>query len=105
VHIGAHTAIAACTGIAGSVHIGRRCQIGGAVGIAGHLAIADDVNISAKTLITKSITEPGTYTGAYPFEVNRNWRRNAAQIRHLDEMVKTVKRLELRLAELEGKQP
>jgi UDP-3-O-[3-hydroxymyristoyl] glucosamine N-acyltransferase len=105
VHIGAHTAIAACTGIAGSVHIGRRCQIGGAVGIAGHLAIADDVNISAKTLITKSITEPGTYTGAYPFEVNRNWRRNAAQIRHLDEMVKTVKRLELRLAKLEGKQP
>lgn len=103
VHIGAHTAIAACTGIAGSVHIGRRCQIGGAVGIAGHLTITDDVNISAKTLITKSITEPGTYTGAYPFEVNRTWRRNAAQIRHLDELVKTVKRLERRLAELEGK--
>lgn len=104
VHVGAHTAIAACTGIAGSVHIGCRCQIGGAVGIAGHLTITDDVNISAKTLITKSITEPGTYTGAYPFEVNRTWRRNAAQIRHLDELVKTVKRLELRLAELEGKQ-
>lgn len=103
VHVGAHTAIAACTGIAGSVHIGRRCQIGGAVGIAGHLTITDDVNISAKTLITKSITEPGTYTGAYPFEANRTWRRNAAQIRHLDELVKTVKRLELRLEELEGK--
>lgn len=104
VHIGQHTAIAACTGIAGSANIGRRCQIGGAVGIAGHLTIADDVNISAKTLVTKSIAEAGTYTGAYPFEANRAWRRNAAQIRHLDELVKTVKHLEKRLAELERKQ-
>ena len=103
VHVGAHTAIAACTGIAGSAHIGRRCQIGGAVGIAGHLSIADDVNISGKTLITKSISEPGTYSGGYPFEPNRAWRRNAAQIRHLDTLVKTVKQLEKRLAEMERK--
>jgi UDP-3-O-[3-hydroxymyristoyl] glucosamine N-acyltransferase len=105
VNIGEHTAIAACTGIAGSVNVGRRCQIGGAVGIAGHITITDDVTISAKTLITKSITEPGTYTGAYPFESNRAWRRNAAQIRHLDVLVKTVKHLEKRLAELERKLP
>ncbi len=105
VHVGAHTAIAACTGIAGSVRIGRRCRIAGAVGIAGHLNIADDVEISAKTLITKSITEPGTYSGGYPFEANRAWRRNATQIRHLDQLAKTVKQLEKRLAEIEGKLP
>ncbi len=103
VHIGAHTAIAACTGIAGSSHIGRRCRIGGAVGIAGHLVITDDVEISAKTLITKSITEPGTYSGGYPFEINSAWRRNAVQIRHLDTLAKTVKQLEKRLAEIERK--
>lgn len=105
VHIGAHTAIAACTGIAGSVRIGRRCRIGGAVGIAGHLSITDDVEISAKTFITKSITESGIYSGGYPFEPNRAWRRNAAQIRHLDMLVKTVKHLEKRLAEIERKLP
>lgn len=105
VHVGAHTAIAACTGIAGSVRIGRRCRIAGAVGIAGHLSIADDVEISAKTLITKSITQPGVYSGGYPFEVNRAWRRNAAQIRHLDELAKTVRRLQERISELERKQP
>ena len=105
VHVGAHTAIAACTGIAGSVRIGKRCRIAGAVGIAGHLAIADDVEISAKTLITKSITQAGTYSGGYPFEANRTWRRNAAQIRHLDELVKTVKQLGKRLAEMERKLP
>jgi UDP-3-O-[3-hydroxymyristoyl] glucosamine N-acyltransferase len=66
VHIGAHTAIAACTGVAGSVRIGRYCRIGGAVGIAGHLTIADNVEISGKTLITKSISETGTYAGLAP---------------------------------------
>ncbi len=103
VHVGAHTAIAACTGIAGSTRIGRYCRIGGAVGIAGHLTLADHVEISAKTLITKSITRPGVYSGAYPFEENRQWRRNAIQIRHLDAMARQVKLLEKRLAQLEGK--
>ncbi|HUQ74649.1 MAG TPA: UDP-3-O-(3-hydroxymyristoyl)glucosamine N-acyltransferase, partial [Burkholderiales bacterium] len=51
VRIGAHTAIAACTGIAGSVQIGRHCRIGGAVGIAGHVTIADEVEISGHTSI------------------------------------------------------
>jgi len=102
VHVGSHTAIAACTGIAGSVRVGRRCRIAGAVGIAGHLTITDDVEISAKTLVTKSIAEPGVYSGGYPFEANRSWRRNAAQIRHLDELARTVRQLEKRLAELEA---
>ena len=105
VHVGAHTAMAACTGIAGSTRIGRYCRIGGAVGIAGHLTIADHVEISGKTLITKSITEAGAYSGGYPFEESRAWRRNAIQIRHLDEMAKHVKLLEKRLAQLERKDP
>ncbi len=105
VHIGAHTAIAACTGIAGSSRIGRHCRIGGAVGIIGHLTIADNVEIAAQTLITKSITEPGSYSGSYPFEPTRAWRRNAVQVRHLDEMAEHIKQLEKRLAQLERKAP
>jgi UDP-3-O-[3-hydroxymyristoyl] glucosamine N-acyltransferase len=100
VRIGAHTAIAACTGIAGSVHIGRYCRIGGAVGIAGHVTIADRVEISGHTSITKSIVKPGVYSGVYPFEPNREWRRNAAQLRHLDELAGRVAALEHGLAEL-----
>jgi UDP-3-O-[3-hydroxymyristoyl] glucosamine N-acyltransferase len=94
VRIGAHTAIAACVGIAGSSRVGRYCRIGGASGIAGHLSIADHVEISAHTLVTKSITEPGTYTGAYPFEANRDWRRNAASLRNLGELNERVRALE-----------
>jgi UDP-3-O-[3-hydroxymyristoyl] glucosamine N-acyltransferase len=94
VRIGAHTAIAACTGIAGSVRIGRYCRIGGAVGIAGHVEIADHVEISGQTAVTRSIDRAGAYSGVYPFEPNRAWRRNAAQLRHLSEMAKRIAALE-----------
>ena len=98
VRIGAHTAIAACAGVAGSASIGRNCRIGGASGIAGHLTICDNVEVSTHTLITKSIDQPGTYTGAYPYEANREWRRNAAQLRHLKELADRVRALESALA-------
>lgn len=103
VRIGAHTAIAACAGVAGSARIGRYCRIGGASGIAGHITIADHVEISAHTIITKSIDKPGTYTGAYPFEANREWRRNAAQLRHLSDLAERLRALEKRFAALERK--
>jgi len=94
VHIGAHTAIAACAGVAGSARIGRHCRIGGASGIAGHLTIADNVEISTYTLVTKSIGQAGTYTGAYVFEPHAQWRRNAVQLRHLAELADRVRALE-----------
>jgi UDP-3-O-[3-hydroxymyristoyl] glucosamine N-acyltransferase len=94
VRIGAHTAIAACVGIAGSTRIGRYCVIGGASGIAGHLTIADRVEISAFTLIAKSIDKPGTYTGVYAFEPHARWRRNAVHLRHLGDLADRVRALE-----------
>jgi UDP-3-O-[3-hydroxymyristoyl] glucosamine N-acyltransferase len=100
VRVGAHTAIAACTGIAGSVRIGRYCRIGGAVGIAGHVTITDRVEISGNTSITKSIDQPGIYSGVYPFELNRDWRRNAVQLRHLATIARRVSALEDGLAKI-----
>ena len=102
VRIGAHTAIAACTGIAGSVRIGRHCRIGGAVGIAGHVTIVDHVEISGHTSVTKSIGKAGVYSGVYPFEPNRDWRRNAAQLRHLADLAKRLAALEAALEALTG---
>lgn len=99
VHIGAHTAIAACAGIAGSARIGRYCRIGGAAGIVGHVTIADHVEISTFTLVTKSISKPGTYTGAYVFEPHGEWRRNAVQLRHLARLADRVGALEKKRAQ------
>jgi UDP-3-O-[3-hydroxymyristoyl] glucosamine N-acyltransferase len=94
VRIGAHTAIAGCVGIAGSTTIGRHCRIGGSAGILGHLQIADHVEISSFTLIGKSIREPGSYTGIFPFSKNEEWRKNASHLRHLDALADKIKMLQ-----------
>lgn len=94
VRIGAHTAIAGCAGIAGSAKIGRYCKIGGGAIILGHLEIADHVDISAGTMITKSIDKAGAYTAAYPFAPHREWLKNSAHLRHLDDLVKKIRNLE-----------
>ncbi len=94
VRIGAHTAIAGCVGIAGSTTIGRYCRIGGSAGILGHLQIADYVEISSFTLVNKSIKERGSYCGIFPFSSTQKWRKNAAQLRHLDELADRIKQLE-----------
>ncbi len=102
VKIGAHTAIAGCVGIAGSATIGKYCRIGGSAGILGHLQIVDHVEVSSFTLISKSITEPGSYAGIYPFSKNDEWRTNAVQLRHLSELAKRVKTLEKEIESLKG---
>src|SRR5574337_877174 len=97
VHIGAHTAIAGCVAIAGSAHIGKRCMIGGAAGIVGHIEIADDVVITAMTLVSRSIHEPGVYSGSAPMDRAAKWRKNSVRFRQLDELARRLQRLEQKL--------
>jgi len=90
VRIGAHTAIAACVGIAGSTVIGRYCKISGGVGVVGHLAIADHVTITAMSLVTKDIREPGVYSSGTPLLANSKWRRISARYKALDKLAPMV---------------
>ncbi|CAM3536862.1 UDP-3-O-acylglucosamine N-acyltransferase [Bordetella sputigena] len=94
VRIGAHTAVAACVGIAGSTTIGERCTIGGASMLSGHLTLADDVHISGGTAITSNISKPGRYTGVYPYAEHGEWQRNAAVIQQLGQLRRRVRTLE-----------
>ncbi len=92
VHIGAHTAMAGAVAVAGSTKIGRYCLIGGGAGIVGHIEICDKVRINAFSLVTSSITEPGEYTSGSPLQESREWRKNAARFKQLDEMARKIKR-------------
>jgi UDP-3-O-[3-hydroxymyristoyl] glucosamine N-acyltransferase len=94
VRIGAHTAMAGCSAVAGSATIGRYCLIGGGAGILGHLSVADRVTVTAMTLVTHSIQTPGEYSSGTPVQANREWRRNAARFKHLDELTRRVHALE-----------
>jgi UDP-3-O-[3-hydroxymyristoyl] glucosamine N-acyltransferase len=100
--IGAHTAIAGCVGIAGSAVIGKYCKIGGAAMMLGHLQIADNVTISAGSMITRSIQQPGTYTALMPFQEHEAWLRTAAQVRRLETLAERVSQLEKELKKLKG---
>lgn len=91
VHIGAHTAMAGCAAVAGSARIGRYCLVGGAAGILGHLEICDRVVITAMSLVTHSIREPGEYSSGTPLMDNRSWRRNAARFKQLDALARRVR--------------
>lgn len=105
VHIGAHTAIAACVGIAGSAHIGRHCAIAGGVGILGHLSIADGVTVTAMSLVTKSIKEAGVYSAGTPLEPIDRWQKNFARFKQLDEMARKIRGLEHEIEQLKKGSP
>lgn len=94
VTIGANTVISSATAIAGSTHIGSGCLIGGLVGIVEHLTIIDNVIITGRTMVTRSITQPGSYSSSTPMDSTENWRKNSARFRHLDELARRVAKLE-----------
>ncbi len=94
VRIGANTAIAACVGIAGSAVIGRNCKIGGAAVVLGHLSIADNVMITAMSLVTKDIRKSGIYSSGTPLMQNSEWHKVNVRYKSLDKLARTIKRLD-----------
>ena len=94
VHVGAHSAFAGCVGVAGSARIGKHCTAGGGAIILGHLEIVDHVHITAATVVSRSIHKPGQYSGAFPFDDNASWEKNAATLRQLYALRERLRTLE-----------
>lgn len=94
VHIGRNTAVAGQAGIAGSTRVGENCTIAGGVGIVGHLTIADGVHITAMSLVTHSLSKPGSYSSGTPLTPTRDWRRNAVRFKQLNELAIRLKKLD-----------
>ena len=94
VEIGEHTVISACSCIAGTVKIGKFCLFGGSVGIRDNIEITDHVMITGRTLVSHSITKPGSYSSSTPMDETANWRKNAVRFRQLDDMAKRLRKLE-----------
>jgi UDP-3-O-[3-hydroxymyristoyl] glucosamine N-acyltransferase len=93
-HIGAHTAMAGCVGVAGSAKIGKYCTFGGAAMVLGHLTIVDKVHVGSASMVSRSILEPGQYTGFYPLAKNAEWEKSAAIVRNLPAMRDKIRTLE-----------
>jgi UDP-3-O-[3-hydroxymyristoyl] glucosamine N-acyltransferase len=98
VHVGAHTAMAGCVGVAGSARIGAHCTIGGGAVVLGHLTLADEVHVSAASVVTRSISKPGHYTGMFPIDDNATWEKNAASLKQLNRLRERLKAAEQAIA-------
>ena len=94
VEIGENTAMAACAGISGSTKVGANCTVAGGAGLAGHLNIVDGSHITAMSLISKSITQPGSYSSGTAMQPSSDWKKSVARFRQLDDMAKRLKALE-----------
>ena len=92
--VGAHSLICGCTAIAGSVTIGKHCVMGGASGAVGNITIADEVQVSAMSLVSGSIKEPGIYSSGTGHMKTRDWKRNIVRFAQLDSITKRLKELE-----------
>ena len=95
VHVGAHTAMAAKAGIAGSARVGRYCLLGGGCGIQGHMEVADRVTIAARSILYYPVTEAGsTWSALIPSQPIAEWQRNLSRLRKLDQLARRVLKLE-----------
>ncbi|MBI6766447.1 UDP-3-O-(3-hydroxymyristoyl)glucosamine N-acyltransferase [Pseudomonas syringae] len=94
VQVGDHTAMAACVGISGSTKIGKHCMLAGGVGLVGHIDICDGVYITGMTMVTHSITEPGSYSSGTAMQPADEWRKSAARLRKIDDMARRLQKLE-----------
>ena len=62
--------------------------------VLGHLVVADHVNISAASVVTRSIHKAGHYTGLFPIDDNAQWEKNAAVLKRLHSLRDRVRALE-----------
>jgi len=97
VNVGEGTAIAGCTGVAGSTKIGKYNMIAGGCGILGHITFADHVMLAAGTQVGQDL-EPGIYASNLPSLPISQWRRMQVHVRNIDQVVKRVAKLEKALA-------
>lgn len=98
--VGENNIICSQTGLAGSSILGRNVLLAGQVGVSGHLTIHDGAVVYAQSGIGGDIPAGGVVSGSPAFDA-AEWRRAVTAFPRLPEILKTVRRLEKRVAELE----
>ena len=100
VDVGAHSVVAAQTGISGSSKLGEKAVIGGQVGIAGHLSLAKGTQIGAQAGINFNTTEENKQWHGSPAQPLRDWMRASVIFKQLPSVDKRIASLEAKVKEL-----
>ncbi|GAB1463997.1 UDP-3-O-(3-hydroxymyristoyl)glucosamine N-acyltransferase [Pedobacter sp.] len=99
VEVGAHSVVAAQTGISGSTKLGENSVIGGQVGIAGHLNLGKRTQVGAKAGINFDTEDNKQWHGS-PAQPLKEWMRSTVIFKKLPEVDKRVRELEAKIAAL-----
>ena len=101
VRVGAHTAIAGTSGIAGSVKIGKYCLLGGrpVFQATSRLPIAPPSREEARSFVPLLSPEPPGPGICHRSPIHE-WQRNLARLRKLDELARKINAVEKQMGKL-----
>jgi UDP-3-O-[3-hydroxymyristoyl] glucosamine N-acyltransferase len=99
--VGEDNIICSQTGLAGSSILGKNVLLAGQVGISGHLTIHDNAVIYAQSGIGGDVEVGAVMSGSPAFEA-REWLRAITAFPKLPVLLRTMRQLEKRVAELES---
>jgi UDP-3-O-[3-hydroxymyristoyl] glucosamine N-acyltransferase len=102
VEIGENCILAGQTGISGSVKIGKNVIIGGQVAINDHVKIGDNVMMAGRTGVVGDIPS-GSIIAGTPAQDIREWKKSSIAFARLGELVKDIRALKKKVADLEKK--
>lgn len=102
--VGEDNIICAQTGLAGTSVLGKNVLLAGQVGVSGHLTIHDNAVVYAQSGIGGDVEAGSVVSGSPAFEAPV-WRRAITAFPKLPELVKAMRQLEKRVAQLEARTP
>jgi UDP-3-O-[3-hydroxymyristoyl] glucosamine N-acyltransferase len=100
--VGEDNIICGQTGLAGSTVLEENVIMAGQTGSSGHLTIHKNAIVWAQSGVGHDVPEGHIVSGSPAFD-SRDWLRSSATFPKLGEMLRTIRSLERRLAELEKK--
>jgi UDP-3-O-[3-hydroxymyristoyl] glucosamine N-acyltransferase len=100
--VGEDNIICAQAGLAGSSILEKNVLLAGQAGVSGHLTIHDNAVIYAQSGIGHDVKPGAVMSGSPAFDA-REWLRVITAFPKLADMLKTLRNLEKRVAELENK--
>ncbi|MCP4661403.1 MAG: UDP-3-O-(3-hydroxymyristoyl)glucosamine N-acyltransferase [bacterium] len=100
VEVGRGCILCGQVGLAGSARLGDFVVMGGQAGSAGHITIGNGVQVAAKTAVFQSVPDGGK-VGGIPAVDLAKWRRQAATVNRIGELLRRLRALEKQVKELE----
>jgi UDP-3-O-[3-hydroxymyristoyl] glucosamine N-acyltransferase len=98
--VGENNIICGQTGLAGSTVLEENVIMAGQTGSSGHLTIHKNAIVWAQSGVGHDVPEGAIVSGSPAFD-SRDWLRASAAYSRLPELLRTVRALERRVAELE----